>query len=364
MPRARASASGSWDGKAALALVEALGSSLDMKVVLERAYPLLLALVPADYGALGISSTGRPEDFVWTVARLPPAFFAAYPEMAAHDFVRRAVAARPNVVMRDEEMIPRTELEGNVLYRRAREVGAPIEQVMAVMLHIDARWQGGLSLYRDRRKPFSEREREALQHVTPALANAVRNCHVFGGAASLGTALEALLADRGASVVLVTPPATEVARTAGATRIFERWFAAHELRAGRLPVALAAALALALASPLALAAPPPWTREGEHATLKVTMVPLPGHPGQPTWMLLLEERPHAPSMPPAWTGALSPREQEVTAAVLRGWDNQLIAGELRLSEATVKKHLSNIFDKLGLPSRAALIARAAELRLR
>jgi DNA-binding CsgD family transcriptional regulator len=361
MPPARASASGHCDGRATLALVEALGSSLDIREVLERAYPLLLSLAPADYGALGISSTGRPEDFAWTVAQIPPSFFAAYPEMAAHDFVREAVAARPNVVIRDEEMIARAELEQNVLYRRAREVGAPIEQVMAVMLHIDTRWQSGLSLYRDRRKPFTEREREALQRVTPALANAVRNCHLFGGAAGFGAALEVLLAGRGASVVLVTPPSTEVARTAGATRILERWFAPHELRAGRLPAPIAAALAPAFGAPLSPDAPPPWTREGEGATLHVTMVPLPGHLGQPTWMLLLEERPHAPSMPPSFRVALSPREQEVAAAVLRGWDNRLIAAELQLSEATVKKHLSNIFDKLGLPSRAALIARAAEL---
>src|SRR3712207_5655137 len=35
-------------------LLEALGSSLSLRVVLERAYPSLLRLVPADYGALGI----------------------------------------------------------------------------------------------------------------------------------------------------------------------------------------------------------------------------------------------------------------------------------------------------------------------
>ncbi len=199
MPRSRAFPAGApQEGRETLALVEALSSSLDMGVVLERAYPLLVALVPADYGALGVSSTGRPEDFVWRVARLPPAFFAVYPEVAGHDFVRRAVAARPGVVMRDEEMIPRAEMETNVLYRRAQEIGAPLEQVMAVMLHIDTRWQGGLSLYRDRRRPFTEREREALQRITPSLANAVRNCHLFGGAASFGAALEVLLADRGA----------------------------------------------------------------------------------------------------------------------------------------------------------------------
>ncbi|MFS8066918.1 MAG: LuxR family transcriptional regulator, partial [Byssovorax sp.] len=176
----RAHTPGSCEGKATLDLVEALGSSLDIRLVLERAYPLLLQIVPADYGALGISASGRSEDYEWIVSKIPPAFFAAYPEMAPHDFVRTSVVEQPNVVLRDEEMVSRADLETNLMYRRAREVGVPLEQVMAVMLHIDARWQSGLSLYRDKRRSFSERERAALERVTPALVNAVRNCHLFG----------------------------------------------------------------------------------------------------------------------------------------------------------------------------------------
>ena len=95
--------------------------------------------------------------------------------------------------------------------------------------------------------------------------------------------------------------------------------------------------------------------EGEGATLEVSMFPLPGYPGPATWMLVLQERPHTLLVPRAWRALLSPREIELTTAVLRGWDNRLIAGELRISEQTVKRHLSNIFDKLGMPSRAALI---------
>src|SRR5687768_9968765 len=153
---------GSHEGEATLDLLEALGSSLDIRLVLERAYPLLLSLVPADYGALGISSSGKPEDYEWIVAQIPPAFFAAYPEMAQHDFVRTSVSSKLNVVLRDEEMVSRPELEANMMYRRAREVGMPLEQVMAVMLHVDDRWQSGLSLYRERRRPFSEAERASL----------------------------------------------------------------------------------------------------------------------------------------------------------------------------------------------------------
>ena len=46
--------------------------------------------------------------------------------MAPHAFVRAHVAKRPNVVLRDDEMVSRSELERNMMYRRAREVGAPL----------------------------------------------------------------------------------------------------------------------------------------------------------------------------------------------------------------------------------------------
>jgi DNA-binding CsgD family transcriptional regulator len=354
--------SGGREQKATVDLLEALGSSLDIRVVLERAYPSLLQLVPADYGALGISSSGKPEDYEWIVAKIPPAFFAAYPEMAPHDFVRASVTRKLNVVLRDEEMVCRSQLEANVMYRIAREVGAPLEQVMAVMLHIDDRWQSGLSLYRERRRPFCERERAALQRVTPAIVNTVRNCHLFGAAADWSAALEASLHDHGASIVLVEPPATEVKRSDGAARLIEKWFDLHERRAGCLPsplVAVLAGLARSATPAITQRAPEKWTKRGADATLQVSFAPLPDCMGKARWVLQLEELPHAVPVPAAWRALLTPRQQEVIPAVLRGWDNRLIADEIGCKEATVKKHMQHIFDKLGVPSRTALVARAA-----
>lgn len=54
------------------------------------------------------------------------------------------------------------------------------------------------------------------------------------------------------------------------------------------------------------------------------------------------------------SGLLSGREQEIVQLVRKGYSNQEIARQLLISEATVKKHLSNIFEKLGISRRTQL----------
>lgn len=52
---------------------------------------------------------------------------------------------------------------------------------------------------------------------------------------------------------------------------------------------------------------------------------------------------------------LSVREQEVAWLVCEGLQNKQIALELRISEKTVKTHVSNILKKLGKKTRLELI---------
>ena len=59
-------------------------------------------------------------------------------------------------------------------------------------------------------------------------------------------------------------------------------------------------------------------------------------------------------------GSLTPREIEVIRLVAAGKTNRAIAADLVISEKTVARHLSNIFDKLGVSSRAAATAYAYE----
>ena len=50
---------------------------------------------------------------------------------------------------------------------------------------------------------------------------------------------------------------------------------------------------------------------------------------------------------------LTPREREIVFLAGTGRTNAEIAAELWLSPATIKKHLENVYEKLGVGSRAA-----------
>jgi two-component system nitrate/nitrite response regulator NarL len=56
---------------------------------------------------------------------------------------------------------------------------------------------------------------------------------------------------------------------------------------------------------------------------------------------------------------LTAREREIVAAVAAGDSNRQIAARLGLAEDTVKHHITNIFDKLGVSNRAEMAAYAA-----
>lgn len=63
------------------------------------------------------------------------------------------------------------------------------------------------------------------------------------------------------------------------------------------------------------------------------------------------------------THGLTPRELEVLTLVVAGSTNRRIATQLFLSERTVHRHLSNIFDKLGVGSRTEAAAYALQHQL-
>jgi DNA-binding NarL/FixJ family response regulator len=62
----------------------------------------------------------------------------------------------------------------------------------------------------------------------------------------------------------------------------------------------------------------------------------------------------AAAVPERKTYGLTPRELEVVTCIVEGCSNRDIAKQFTLSEETVKRHLSNIFDKTGVSTRLEL----------
>jgi NarL family two-component system response regulator LiaR len=88
------------------------------------------------------------------------------------------------------------------------------------------------------------------------------------------------------------------------------------------------------------------------------------HNGRP---ILAPEAVQALIQPPSeiesLAASLTRREHEVLALLAKGMSNPEIAGQLFISRATVKAHISNILSKLGVASRAEAISLAIQNKL-
>ena len=57
---------------------------------------------------------------------------------------------------------------------------------------------------------------------------------------------------------------------------------------------------------------------------------------------------------------LTAREREILEAIAQGLDNGGIARDLKISEKTVRNHVSTVMSKLGVTSRSQAIVRARD----
>jgi DNA-binding CsgD family transcriptional regulator len=91
--------------------------------------------------------------------------------------------------------------------------------------------------------------------------------------------------------------------------------------------------------------------------LIVRLIPLDESRGT---VLMLEERADSATGNRFAGLRLTPRQMEVLLEVQKGKRNEEIAAALGIRPLTVKKHLEHIFDRLGVESRTAAVARLHE----
>ena len=91
---------------------------------------------------------------------------------------------------------------------------------------------------------------------------------------------------------------------------------------------------------------------GASTVLRVTGAVLEGEGAVPRGMLLeLARRMVATDRPTSPLSRLSPRERQVLALLSRGWDNARIGRDLFISQHTVRTHIQNLLEKLGMHSK-------------
>ena len=88
-----------------------------------------------------------------------------------------------------------------------------------------------------------------------------------------------------------------------------------------------------------------------------------GELGWQQFLVALDEFTPALSPPLGSLAALTPRERDIMALLAAGHNNRNIAVRLRIAEKTARNHVSAVFRKLGVSSRAQAVAVARDLRI-
>jgi DNA-binding CsgD family transcriptional regulator len=224
------------------------------------------------------------------------------------------------------------------------------------MLDVNQHCHAGLMLYRERRRPFSDRARDIFQLLTPRMKDAVRNCWRFSEEVKHRQFLEVLGRYQKESLLVLAPPALEVKRTGRTTELLEKWFTSSERGSSGIPKVLLERLPVLMRMEGSMGlAQNTWEKERPEGKLKVTFTRLPVE-GRLLWVLTLEEAPR--DMLLLWRRKLTPRQVEIMDSLLQGSTNKDIAEDIGRKVGTVKKQLTHIYRKLGVDGRADLISRA------
>lgn len=342
-------------------VIKALNSSLFLPQVLEATRTSMLEFVQADAMALCLMHT-EPFDFRWLVPgpRIP--ILDGYVELVKHDFLRAPIMARPNVPIRDTQLLSRGEYERTIIYQRSRELDSPLEHIMAVLLPIRAGLVGALAFYRNEPRPFSSQNASAVTSLNEHLMNMVRNVSDAQNLMTGANLLDELYRRDDSAFLVVEHPIRETFRSKHAATLLARWFTASDLDSSGIPRVFKERLdALVGMDADARRWKLEWVVNHSEGIRKCRFIELPTADGPQRWALVLNEIPHSIPLPLEMAAKLTRREVDVATYMLRNWDNDQIAGEIGRKVLTVKTHVRNIFFKLKVDDRADFLYQAARL---
>lgn len=318
------------DYRLILRVIEALHSSLDLRVVLDQAAPPLLELMRVDRIALAVSRPGTLDDYEWFSNALPEKLIPLCGPLAGGT-------------------------EPTLLCTFSRHAGAGPEQVMTMMLLRERELRCGLSLYRSSPQPFSERDAHIVRVLAPHAANAVRNSreHAERQREAL---LEPVFKHTGLAVLWLDAELHEITRTPVASGLIERYFSARERKQSALPEAILTPLREYFRSDSPDRPLPEAARDQPLSSLRLKYVPL---PERGVWAVVMSTI--GIDCPLALEQELPPRLLEIAASLVRGLSNEQIAQQGHTKLSTVKQQVSDIYRRLGVRGRKGLIQLASGL---
>jgi DNA-binding CsgD family transcriptional regulator len=293
----------------------------------------------------------RPESF-----DIPPGAAEALSRLAGdHPLISYMANTGDGSAHRISDFWSQDEFHRSELYEEVyRPMG--VEYQMAVGFPVPRPTILGLAMSREV-LDFSDRDLLALDAMRPHLVQGwqtVRDrCQLQ---ALLNAAEDAITAQDSGLIVLWDPPEE---LTPGVLLTLHRYFG-EPRHAALFPSRVIRWLdAQAQVPPsetgLTLARPLTAQRGGRRAILRY-LPPRAGHPGA----IVVTERSDSSERSGFESLGLTPREAQVIELVAAGSTNGEIAGTLGLALGTVKKHLENVYTKLGVHGRAQVVAFAFE----
>lgn len=193
---------------------------------------------------------------------------------------------------------------------------------------------GAFALHRQLRQgDFSQHEKEIVKTILPHMARAMRNMDL----------LEGIVTDKEHDGVIAIGEAGEV--------IYINDVARQALKGNPVET---------IPDP-GLGAEPVFLRNGAGRQYRVRTMPM-DRAGKGKLVFLERHPPEGKVFAKLESFDLSHREKEISSLVIGGLSNREIAERLFICEQTVKDHVSNIFEKLGVSKRGELTAKVMGIK--